>query len=101
MAIMEEAEFNGGRYNGGQNAPVGSYWCPRVNAIFQQIADGTLPLAGTWIPVTTNGSSTLAQCATAINALVSGLGYTASNLHTYTGADLLPAGQAGQMANDA
>lgn len=99
MSFVEELIQNAGiRYNGGANAPIGSYFNPRTNAIFQQVADGVLPLDGIWIPVTTNGASTLAQCATAINGLVSGLNYTAANLHTQTGADL--AQVPGQAAND-
>ncbi|HEY0756887.1 MAG TPA: hypothetical protein VGD98_23240 [Ktedonobacteraceae bacterium] len=99
MSIIEEAIQNSGsRFTGGQSAPVGSYWSPRVNCIFQQIADGTLPQCGIFIQITSSGTSTLAQCATAINALVSGLGYTAGTLHTYTTADLLP--YPGQSTND-
>jgi hypothetical protein len=100
MAIIEEALQNGGvRYNGGQNAPIGSFWAPLSNCIFQQTSDGALPKCGTFIAVTTSGSSTLAACATAINALVNGLGYTASSLHAYTTGDLVQV--PGQAANDA
>lgn len=99
MSIIEEAIQNAGtRLVGGQNAPVGSFWSPRTNAIFQQASDGVLPASGIWIPITTSGTSTLAQCATAINTLVSGLNYTSANLHTYTSADL--AGYPGQNTND-
>ena|SRR5258708_5266472 len=100
MAIIEEALLNGGvRYNGGQLAPIGSFWNPRTNCIAQQASDGVLPACGTFIQITTSGSSTLAQCATAINALVAGIGYTAGSLHTYTVADLAP--YPGQATNDA
>lgn len=99
MSIIEEAIQNSGsRFTGGQNAPAGSYWAPRVNCIFQQAADGNLPPCGIFIQVTTSGTSTLAQCATAINGLVSGLNYTAANLHTYTSAD--NAAFPGQNTND-
>jgi hypothetical protein len=100
MSLMEELLLNGGpRYNGGQLAPIGSFFNARTNCIFQQAADGALPACGTFIQVTTSGSSTLAQCATAINALVAGLNYTSANLHTYTNADLAP--YPGQATNDA
>jgi hypothetical protein len=100
MSFMEELLLNGGpRYNGGQNAPIGSFFNARTNCIFQQTADGALPACGTFIQVTTSGTSTLTQCATAINALVAGLNYTSANLHTYTTADLAP--YPGQAANDA
>lgn len=99
MSLVEEAIQNAGvRYNGGVNAPIGSYWSPRTNAIAQNAADAVLPLDGIWIPVTTSGTSTLAQCATAINTLVAGLNYTSANLHTQTNADL--AQVPGQAAND-
>jgi len=99
MSIIEEAIQNSGsRFTGGQNAPAGSYWNARTNCVFQQASDGNLPACGIFIQVTTSGTSTLAQCATAINALVSGLGYTSANLHTYTTADL--AGFPGQNTND-
>ena len=99
MSLVEELIQNSGsRLVGGQNAPVGSFFNPRTNAIFQQTSDGVLPASGIWIPITTSGTSTLAQCATAINGLVSGLGYTSSNLHTYTSADL--ASYPGQNTND-
>ncbi len=88
MSLLEEAYQNAGiRYAGGANAPIGSFWCPRTNAIFQQTSDGALPAGDWWIPITTSGSSTLSQCATAINALVAGLNYTSSNLHSRTGSD--------------
>ena len=99
MSLVEEAiQASGARYQGGQNAPIGSFWNPRTGAIAQNVADGVLPLDGIWIPVTTNGASTLAQCATAINLLVSGLGYTAANLHAQAGGDL--AQVPGQGTND-
>jgi len=99
MSLVEEAIQNSGsRFTSGQNAPIGSYWNPRTNAIVQNTADAALPPCGIFIQVTTSGTSTLAQCATAINALVSGLGYTASNQHTYTTADNAP--YPGQNTND-
>ncbi len=99
MSLVEELIQNSGsRLVGGQNAPAGSFFNPRTNAIFQQASDGVLPASGIWIPITTSGTSTLAQCATAINNLVSGLNYTSGNLHTYTSADL--ASSPGQNTND-
>ena len=100
MSFMSELEQNAGvRYAGGQNAPIGSFFCPRTNAVFQQAADGTLPAGDWWYPITTSGSSTLAACATAINGLVSGLAYTAANLHVRSGGDAPQV--AGTGANDA
>ena len=99
MSLVEEAIQNAGaRYNGGTNAPIGSYWNPRQNAIAQNTVDAVLPLDGIWIPITTSGASTLSQCATAINALVVGLGYTAANLHLQGAGDL--AFTPGQATND-
>lgn len=99
MSIVEELIQNAGiRYNGGANAPIGSFFNPRTNCVFQQTADGVLPQCGIFIQITTSGSSTLSQCATAINALVAGLNYTSANLHTYTTADL--ASYPGQNTND-
>ena len=58
MAIIEEALLNGGvRYNGGQLAPIGSFWNPRTNCIVQQASDGVLPACGTFIQITTSGST--------------------------------------------
>lgn len=84
MSIIEEALQNsGGPYwNGGQNAPVGSYWNPRTNAVKQLAADGALPNDGRWIQLSTNSGDSLATCATNINNLVPGLGITAGQLHT-------------------
>jgi hypothetical protein len=100
MSFVEELIQNsGGRYVGGQQAPAGSYLNPRTSCIFQQASDGALPACGIFVQVTTSGTSTLSQCATAINALVAGLSYTSANLHTYTSADLAP--YPGQSASDA
>jgi len=100
MSLMEELLLNGGpRYNGGQNAPIGSFFNARTGCVYQQSSDGVLPACGTFVQITTSGSTTLANCAIAINALVAGLAYTAANLHTYTTADLAP--YPGQAANDA
>lgn len=100
MALLDEALLNGGvRYNGGQNAPIGSFWNPRTNCIYQQLTDGNLPACGTFIQVTTVGNSSLTNCATAINGLVSGLNYSATSLHAYAAAtDLAPF--PGQAVND-
>lgn len=100
MSLVEEAIQNAGVvYNGGVNAPIGSFWNPRTNAIAQNTSDAVLPASGIWIPVTTSGTSTLSQCATAINALVSGLAYTSSNLHAYSSSTDLAQSQ-GQKTND-
>lgn len=100
MSMMEEARLNGlGWYPGGANAPVGSFWNPATNCYKQLSSDGTLPLCNTWIMVTTSGSSTASQIATAINGIIAGLAYTSSNLHSYTSADL--SAFPGTGANDA
>ncbi len=96
--MLDQAELVFGRYNGGQNAPIGSYWLPRTNAIFQQTSDGSLPNAGTWCPVTTSGTSTLAQCATALNSGLGRSDFNAASLHTYTSGDNVTV--PGQMTND-
>lgn len=98
--MLDQAELVFGRYNSGQRAPLGSFWNPRTNAIFQQASDGNLPNAGTWCPVTTSGASTLAQCATAINGGLGRSDFTAATLHTYSSPNddvAVP----GQMTNDA
>lgn len=100
MSNFEEAVQNAGiRYAGGANAPIGSYVCLRTLAYFQQASDGALPAGDWWIPVTTSGSSTASQIATALNALISGASYTSSSLHAHTGADAPQV--AGTGANDA
>ncbi len=100
MSFLSELEQNAGiRYAGGANAPIGSFFCARTNAIFQQAADGVLPAGDWWFPITTSGGSTLAQCATAINLLVSGLAYTGANLHARAGGDAPQS--VGTGANDA
>src|SRR5262249_2851380 len=100
MSLVEEAIQNAGVvYNGGVNAPIGSYWNPRTNAIAQNTSDGTLPASGIWIPVTTAGNSSLSACATAINNLVAGLAYTSSSLHAYNSSTDLAQIQ-GQKTND-
>ncbi|QBD76179.1 hypothetical protein EPA93_09220 [Ktedonosporobacter rubrisoli] len=68
--MLDAAELAFGRYNGGQNAPIGSYWNPRTMAVFQQTADGVLPQSGTWIPITTSGSSSMNQVAAALNTVL-------------------------------
>jgi len=99
MSLVEEAIQNSGsRFVGGQDAPIGSYWNPRTNCIVSNAADAVLPACGIFIQVTTSGTSTLAQCATAINGLVAGLAYTSASLHAYTNADL--AAYNGQNSND-
>ncbi|HET8846750.1 MAG TPA: hypothetical protein VFN35_35135 [Ktedonobacteraceae bacterium] len=82
--MLNQAELVFGRYNSGQRAPIGSYWNPRTNAIFQQASDGPLPNSGTWCFVTTSGTSTLAQCATAINNGLGRSDFAAASLHTYS-----------------
>ncbi len=100
MSLMEEARLNGkGWYPGNAQAPIGSFWNPATNAIFQQSSDGALPACNTWIMVTTAGNSSLSACATAINGIIAGLAYTSSNLHAYSSSDNSTA--PGTGANDA
>lgn len=105
MSILEEALFNAentafGRYFGGQNAPIGTFWNPRTMAYFQQSSDGLLPADGNiWIMITTSGSSTTTQIATAVNLLVAGAAYVAGSFHSRTSADNATAPGIG--ANDA
>jgi len=89
MSLQEELEFNGlGRYVGGQNAPIGTFLNPRTLAYFQQASDGALPADGNvWIMVTTSGTSTTTQIATAVNGFVGGAAYTSASFHSRTSAD--------------
>ncbi len=89
MAIQEEAEFNGlGKYIGGANAPIGTFWNVRTMAYFQQASDGALPADGNiWIMVSTNGSLSTSALATAVNLLVAGAAYTSGSFHSRTSAD--------------
>lgn len=97
--MMDLAKFNGlGFYPGGEIAPIGSYWAPDKMCYIQSASDQTLPLVNTWIKVTTSGSSTASQIATAINTAC-GTSFTSANLHSYTSADLSTA--PGTGANDA
>ncbi len=96
--MLDAAELAWGRWNGGSIAPIGSYWCLRDMAIFQQASDGNLPQAGTWCRVDSSATQTLANIATTINNLL-GTAYTAASFHTYTTADNIAS--PGQMSDDA
>ena len=98
MMNASELLFSG-RYNGGQQGPIGTYWLPRTNAYQQLAADGQLPQAGTWILISTSATLTASQIATAINTVL-GTSYVAANFHTYSaGVDAIA--YPGTGANDA
>ncbi|MGI9058376.1 MAG: hypothetical protein ACR2H5_07340 [Ktedonobacteraceae bacterium] len=99
--MMDAAEFLGlGKYIGGQNAPIGTFVNLRTLAYFQQASDGTLPADGNvWIMITTSGTSTTTQIATAVNLIVPGGAYVAGSFHVRTSGD--NAQQAGTGADDA
>lgn len=98
--MIDQADLQWGRFNGGAVAPIGSYVNFRTLSIFQQTADGALPQVGTLHRVDASGTQTFANIATTINAALS-TSYTASSFHAQGAGDLLPAGQTGQAANDA
>jgi hypothetical protein len=96
--MMDLAELTWGRYNGGSVAPIGSYWCPRNNAIQQLTADGTLAQDGTWCRVDASGTQTFANIATTINGVLS-TSFTAGSFHAQGTGDIIP--NPGQAADDA
>jgi|SRR5579883_355262 len=101
MALLSEMEQNAApRYQGGATAPIGSYVCMRTLAYFQQTSDGALPAGDWWFRVTSSGSSTAGQIATALNGLIAGASYTSASLHSYSAGSDAPQ-VAGTGANDA
>ena len=100
--MLDILEFNYGRYNGGQTAPIGSYLNPRTMAIFQQVSDGTLPQDGTWCRVDASGTQTFANIATTLNTLLN-TSYTSGSFHAHGNSDLLTNmnGNPGTGGNDA
>lgn len=96
--MLDILELNFGRYNGGQTAPIGSFLNPRTLAIFQQTADGTLPLDGTWCRVDASGTQTFANIATTLNSALN-TAYTSGSFHTQGSPDLLA--NPGQASDDA
>ena len=96
--MMDLAELTWGRYNSNQVAPIGSYWCPRNNAICQLTSDGNLPADGTWCRVDPSGTQTFANIATTINGVL-GTSYTAGSFHAQSSGDIIP--NPGQASNDA
>ncbi|MBO0781781.1 MAG: hypothetical protein J2P37_23425 [Ktedonobacteraceae bacterium] len=96
--MLDFLELQFGRYNGGQNAPIGTYVNMRTMAYYQQASDGTLPNDGTWLPISTSPTFTATQIANALNNVL-GTNYNAGNFHARTGADASPS--PGQMSNDA
>jgi hypothetical protein len=96
--MLDLLELTYGRYNGGAMAPIGSYFCARTNAIFQQVADGVLPQAGTWVRVDASGTQTFANIATTLNTLLN-TSYTAGSFHAEGSPDLI--GNPGTASNDA
>jgi hypothetical protein len=96
--MMDLAELNFGRYNGGSVAPIGSYWCPRNNAIQQLTLDGTLAQDGIWCRIDPSGTQTFANIATTINDVLS-TSFTAGSFHAQSSSDLIP--NPGQASNDA
>lgn len=97
MALMDEVDQVMQKYQGGAQAPIGSFWDIHSNAIYQQTSDGVLPGTDWWwfIPTATAGNESLATCATKINTALNAVSpmtgnyaYTSSSFHTYTSADL-------------
>ncbi|MBV9688134.1 MAG: hypothetical protein JO202_00315 [Ktedonobacteraceae bacterium] len=96
--MLDLAELTWGRYNGGQTAPVGSYWNLRTNAIFQQTSDGALPQDGTFVRVDASGSQTFANIATTINGVLN-TSYTSGSFHAQGSPDVIAT--PGSASNDA
>lgn len=96
--MINQLELAFGRYNGGQVAPIGSYFNPRTFAIQQFSSDGSLPQDGTWVRVDASGSQTFANIATNINAVL-GSSYTSGSFHAQGAGDLIA--NPGQGSNDA
>lgn len=96
--MMDILELNFGRYNGGQAAPVGSYFCPRTMCIVQLTSDGVLPQDGTFVRVDPSGSQTYTNIATALNTLLN-TNYTSASFHAGTSAD--NSSNPGQASTDA
>jgi hypothetical protein len=96
--MLDMLEFTYGRYNGGQTAPIGTYFNPRTMAILQLTSDGTLPQDGTWCRVDASGTQTFANVATSLNTLL-GTSWTSGSFHTQSGGDLSQ--NPGQMSDDA
>ncbi len=94
MALENEMDMVAGRFQGGAQAPAGSYINLRTFAIFQQTSDGALPSGVDYwhlIPTATAGNESLATCATKLNAALNSVSpiagnyaYTSSNLHSYS-----------------
>ena len=96
--MIDLAELTWGRYNGGQNAPIGTFVNLRTMEYYQQASDGTLPLDGTFYPISTSATLTAAQVATAVNNVL-GTGYSAGNFHAHSAGDV--SANPGQASNDA
>jgi hypothetical protein len=98
MMNASELLFSG-RFNGGQQGPIGTYWLPRTNAYQQLASDGLLPQAGIWILISISAALTAAQIATTINGVL-GTSYVAGSFHSYSApADAIA--YPGMGANDA
>jgi hypothetical protein len=95
--MLDQADLIWGRYAGGSIAPIGSYLNLRTLCIFQQTADGALPIDGTFHRVDPSGTQTFASIATTVNAAL-GTSYTASSFHACGSGDSTLQGQG---ANDA
>ena len=96
--MMDLAEMLWNRYNGGQQAPIGTYVNFRTLEYYQQASDGVLPQDGTFCLLSTTATLTATQIATAVN---NGLGtsYSAGNFHAHAGGDVSSA--PGQASTDA
>ena len=95
--MLDLLEITYGRYNGGQIAPIGSYFNPRTMAIYQLTSDGTMPQDGTWVRVDPSGTQTFANIATNLNTLLNTT-YTSANFHIQGSSDIIA--NPGQMSND-
>lgn len=96
--MMDLAELTWGRYNSGQQAPIGTFVNFRTMDYYQQGSDGTLPADGTYCLVSTDNTKTAAQIATIVNAVLS-TSFTSGSFHSRQSSDAVQ--QPGQATNDA
>ena|SRR5579859_7157929 len=96
--MLDLLELIYGRWNGGQTAPIGSYFNPRTMAIYQTTSDAVLPLDGTWIRIDPSGTQTFANIATTLNTTLNTT-YTSGSFHAQGSSDLVQ--QPGTASDDA
>jgi ABC-type Mn2+/Zn2+ transport system permease subunit len=87
--MIDLADLVWGRLTGGAQAPIGTFVNLRTMTYFQQVSDGTLPVAGWWYLVGTSATLTASQIATAVNSAL-GTAYTSANFSAYSASNAMP-----------